>query len=276
VASLLTLGRRFAPAAQAAIVLDLGARGLVDVVRAAGTPILCTAVRARPPEPLAPYDEAVLDRLAERWPGAPAPVATLLPDPRDRSTLAWTDDLGRRVFAEARRLGLVEPLFGVGFRRTDAGRAALAHWLALREELLAAPPAVLARTGAWEPLRVPLPARAVAIGAAPDLLAALSPPDERHVWSGYGGRWRLVRIGRAASRQVRDGLAAAAFDGQVVRRWKTGLDDGATWFVAVDDGAGADARVWSVMPDVHARFPPGSLVHVTTDARGRLLEMTPA
>jgi hypothetical protein len=274
VASLVVFGRRFAPVARAAIVLDLAARGAVDLVREPGGPVLCEEVRTPWDEPLLPFDQAVLDCLAERLEVGGAPVATLLPDPRDDAGRSWTNDLGRRVFAEARRLGLVVPGVMLGFRRTAAGQTVAARWAAFGETLRASSPAVL--TASWAPLRDPLAARAVAAGAAPELVADLTPADARHVWSEFGGRWRLLSMGRPVNRAPRGTAAADSFDAQVVRRWKTGFDDGATWYLAVDDGATAEARAWSVLPDLHARFPAGSRVRVAVDARGRLVDVTPA
>jgi hypothetical protein len=68
-------------------------------------------------------------------------------------------------------------------------------------------------------------------------------------------------------------VAPRVFDGQVVRRWMDEAGEGTGWYLAVDDGVSPDALVWSVDHRLHARFPTGSRVRVTTDARGRLISM---
>jgi hypothetical protein len=55
------------------------------------------------------------------------------------------------------------------------------------------------------------PARAVAAGAAPEVLAAFAPPSAKEVWSGYGGRWRTLRVDLADGRLPRSGPMSPRF-----------------------------------------------------------------
>ena len=129
---------------------------------------------------------------------------------------------------------------------------------------------------------------AVALEVAPDVLHAMLPAA---VWATMGGRWRQVIVLRASlwGRSAK-GMAPRwtlrksrladrrAFTGRVIRRWtESGYADAyvgsyTLYYLAVDDGASAEAHVWRVDPTRYREFPRGSDVRVTVDHKQRLVE----
>lgn len=80
-------------------------------------------------------------------------------------------------------------------RETPAGLAAASRWLGVRAELAGNPV-----FSSHSPLQVELWSRLLSYGAALGIAAGASRPlpmgveSDTHAWSGYGGRWRPVRI----------------------------------------------------------------------------------
>jgi hypothetical protein len=245
VAALLVAGRRWVRPALAATVLDLGARGWLDLVRASPMELVCRIVRKSGPGRLLPFEERVLDRASARVGGGPAPVAALLPDPADADSRDWEASFGREVEEVALGAGLVRPRLRGGVRwallAAASVPAVLPLWLAwasgnrrpealgllvfvalavLRAAAAVLPhgvtPTAAGRTAAsrWLGVRAATgvaPARAVAAGAAPEVLAAFAPPSAKEVWSGYGGRWRTLRVDLADGRLPRSGPMSPRF-----------------------------------------------------------------
>ena len=107
-------------------------------------------------------------------------------------------------------------------------------------------------------------------------------------WSSLGGSWRQVGVRRGirtkgSAPRWSLGRSRSAerrmFTGRVIRRWKESnyAEYGGTYttyFLAVDDGVGGDARVWRVDASRFGSFPYGSDVRVTIDHKQRLVEIT--
>jgi hypothetical protein len=83
----------------------------------------------------------------------------------------------------------------------------------------------------------------------------------------------IIVAGVARERYARMASWRQTVAGQVVRRWADTTGDDNSYRLAVDVGPGDEARVWSVDQREYERFPPGTAVHVTTDRRGRLVEI---
>lgn len=275
-------------AAPVATLLDLAARGHLELVSATYGALVGRAPSVARLEPLAQFEKMLLRYVMGRLAGGSAPAPALLPAPlpawhqglRDEDATAWYATFRTKVFDEARRTGLVrDRLPFVGRRLTPAGRAAAGRWVAARS---AVPPAA----ARWPPqvgaaLDDPSLALAVALGAATDLRRAVTPPSGP-VWSAAGGRWRLVRVpspmGRAPrwARAHRERISGGStFTGLVIRRWTETYGShghgGTNYNVAVDDGS--VARSWRIPRENYARFATGDAVRVTIDHRGRLVEM---
>jgi hypothetical protein len=292
VASLLVCGARARPLAVAATVLDLGARGFVDLAWVGPSIVGCGAVRVLDGTQLQPFERRVLERLQTHRNGDETPVSALLPAPRSLASQRWYRRFAREVSMAARDEGLVRPqlapgprwllllaavvpaglpvlfvwrsggwgvaggvasalvaagmllvawaLLPRGVRVTAAGQQVASRWLGVPAGLDAEP---------WHgqaPLRDPVPARVLAVGADPDLMAAFRPRRPR------------------------------TFVGRVALRFQHLEDDAVCWYLAVDGGDGARTRAWAVGHDLFDRFPTGSQVRATVDGRGRLLWLTPA
>ena len=292
VASLLVSSARGRRAALAATVLDLGARGCLDLAWMGPSLLGCRAVRVREGTRLLPFERRVVERLRTHLRGGEAPVSALLPAPRGPGSRRWYRGFAQEVIRVARAQGLVSAqlspgrsrllllaavvpaglpalfvwrsgglgpgsdvvvalvaagvllaawfLLPRGFRATEAGRQVAGRWLGLLDGLDAEP---------WQgqaPLRDPMPARILAVGADPDLLAAFMP-----------GRSRTI-VGHVAMRFQR-------LDGDAV-----------SWYLAVEGAGGPKTRAWAVAHDLFERFPTGSRVRATLDGRGRLLWLAPA
>jgi hypothetical protein len=287
VASLLVAGARARRAAVAATVLDLGARGCLDLAWMGPSLLACRATRAPEGTQLLPFERRVLERLRTHLRGDESPVSALLPAPRGPGSRRWYGGFAREVTRVARDEGLVSPqlapgpgrllllaavvpaglpaLFlwrsgglgvagdvaaalvaaGVllaawvlvprGVRATAAGRQAASRWLGVLAGLDADP---------WHgqaPLRDPVPARVIAMGADPDLVAAFQPRRPR------------------------------TFVGRVVLRFQSLEGDAVGWYLALEGGGGPRTRAWAVGHELFDRFPTGSRVRATVDGRGRLL-----
>lgn len=268
-------------AAPAATLLDLVARGHLELVSEPSGMLVGRAPSVVRPEPLTQFEEVLLRQVIGRLAGGSAPAPALLPYPRDQDAIAWYATFRAKVIDEARRMGLVRdhfPLFGR--RLTPAGRAAAGRWVAARS----AGPTAAARwpRQAGAALDDRSLAWAVALGAATDLRRAVTPPAGP-VWSPAGGRWHLVRVpwrprGRAprwARAHPERVSGSSTFTGLVIRRWtvSSGTEYATyqTYNVAVDDGA--LARAWRLPSGEYAKFATGDTVRVTIDHRGRLVEM---
>src|SRR5215472_10539959 len=221
VASLLVSGARARLVAVAATVLDLGARGFLDLAWVGPSMLSCRAVRMPDGTQLLPFERWVLERLRTQLSGDEAPVSALLPAPRSVDAHRWYGHLAREVTTAARDSGLVRPQLTTGLSRllllaavvpaglpvlfvwrsggwgaagdvaaalvaavvlvaawvvlprgvrtTPAGQQAASCWLGVPAGLDAKP---------WQgqaPLRDPVPARVLAVGADPDLMAAFRP-----------------------------------------------------------------------------------------------------
>lgn len=291
VASMLLLGARAWSAAVAATVLDLGARGFLDLAWRGPSVLGCRAARAPEGTRLLPFERRVLERLRTHLHRDEAPVSALLPEPRGRGSFSWYRGFAREVTRFARDEGLVSPqlapgpsrllllaavvpaglpalfvwrsgggaagdvvaaLFAAGVllaawallprgvRVTAAGREAASRWLGVLAGLDAVP---------WHgqaPLRDPVPARVLAVGADPDLMAAFQPRRPQ------------------------------TFFGRVALRFQRLDDDAVSWYVAVEGDGGPRTRAWAVGHELFDRFPTGSQVRATVDSRGRLLWLASA
>jgi hypothetical protein len=291
VASLLVSGARARRSALAATVLDLGARGFLDLAWVGPSMLSCRAVRTRDGAELLPFERRVLERLRTQLHGDEAPVSALLPAPRGLESRRWCGRFAREVSTAAREERLVRPqlapgpsrllllaavvpaglpalfvwrsgTWGVagivaaaiaaaalllaawallprGARTTAAGQRAASRWLGVLGRLEAEP---------WQgqaPLRDPVPARIVAVGADSDLMAAFQP------------RRQQTFVGRVA-------LRFQQLDGETI-----------SWYLAVE-GGGPKTRAWTVGRDLFERFTTGSRVRATIDGRGRLLWLASA
>jgi hypothetical protein len=292
VASLLVSGSRARYTAVAATVLDLGARGNLDLAWVGPSMLSCRAARPSTRTRVLPFEARVLERLRTHLRGDEAPVSALLPAPRSFDSRRWYRGFVREVAMVARDEGLVVPqltpglsrllllaavvpaglpalflwrsggwgmaggvaaalvaavvlllawvLLPRGVRATAAGRDAASRWLGVVDGLDAEP---------WQeqaPLRDPVPARILAVGADPDLMAAF---------------------------QAR---RPQTFVGQVALRFQRIEGDGVSWYLAVEGGGGPRTRGWAVGHDLFDRFPTGSRVRATIDGRGRLLWLVAA
>lgn len=292
VASLVVSGGWTRPAAVAATVLDLGARGHLDLAWMGPSLLGCRAVR--PPEDgrLLPFERRVLERLRTHLGGDEAPVSALLPTARGRGSRRWYRGFGQEVTTVARHEGLVTSQLAIGPRRLlllaavlPAGLAAFFIWRAGGQGVAADVAAVLAavivllvawillprgvrvttagreaasrwlgvlgglEADPWQeqaPLRDPVPARVLAIGADPDLMAAFRPRRPQ------------------------------TFVGRVKLRYQRLDDEAGSWFVAVEGDGSPRTRAWAVARELYDRFPTGSRVRATIDGRDRLLWLAPA
>jgi hypothetical protein len=270
----------------AATVLDLGARGFLDLAWLGPSLLGCRAVRALDGTHLLPFERRVLERLRAHLRGDEAPVLALLPAGRSPGSRRWYDGFVGDVTRVAGDEGLVSPqlapvpsrllllaavlpaglpalfvwrsgvsgvagdvaaaviaagvlvaawvLLPRGVRATAAGRRAASRWLGVLAAVDAEP---------WQgqaPLRDPVPARVLAVGADPDLAAAFQPRRPR------------TFVGRVA-------LGFQQLDGDAVN-----------WYLAVE-GGGPKMLAWAVGRELFDRFPVGSQVRATIDGRGRLL-----
>jgi hypothetical protein len=292
VASLLVSGARARLVAVAATVLDLGARGFLDLAWVGPSMLSCRAVRMREGTRLLPFERRVLERLRTQLHGYEAPVSALLPAPRSVDSRRWYDRFAREVSTAASEERLIRPqlapgpsrllllaavvpaglpalfvwrsgswgvkgvvaavlvaavvlaaawvLLPRGVRTTAAGQDAASRWLGVPDGLEAEP---------WQGqalLRDPVPARVLAVGADPDLMAAF-------------------RRGRQQT-----------FVGRVALRFQHLEDDVVSWYLAVEGADGAKTRAWAVDHELFDRFPTGSQVRATVDGRGRLLWLASA
>jgi uncharacterized RDD family membrane protein YckC len=105
------LARRWKPkpAAAAATLLDLATRGHLHLVAEPSGQWLCRPPSQAPSEPLAPFEQQLLQCVAGRLSGDRTPAAALLPDPGDDDGRRWYATFKSAVVDEARRLGLVRP-----------------------------------------------------------------------------------------------------------------------------------------------------------------------
>jgi hypothetical protein len=127
-----------------------------------------------------------------------------------------------------------------GVRATPAGRQAASRWLGVLDGLDAEP---------WQgqaPLRDPVPARVIAVGADLDLVAALRPRRPR------------------------------TFVGRVALRFQHLDGDAVSWYLAVVGGGSPKTRAWAVGHELFDRFPTGSRVRATVYGRNRLLWLVSA
>lgn len=292
VASLLVSGVRARRAAVAATVLDLGARGLLDLAWRGPSLLGCRGVRVPEATRLLPFERRVVERLQAHLRGDEAPVSALLPAAGRPGSRRWYGRFGREVAAVARDEGLLCPQLATGPRRllllaaivpaglpalfvwrsggpgvpgvvaaalaavvvlvaawvllprgdraTPAGRDAAARWLGVPEGIEAEP---------WQgqaPLRDPVPARVLAVGADPDLLAAFQARRPR------------------------------TFVGRVELRFQRLDDEVVSWYVAVEGGGSPKTQAWAVAHELFDRFPTGSQVRATVDGHGRLLWLASA
>ena len=292
VASLLVCGARARHAAVAATILDLGARGLLDLAWKGPSLLGCRGAHLPDGAQLLPFERRVLERVRAHLRGEEAPVSALLPAAGSPGSRRWYSSFGREVTGIARSEGLISPLLATGRRRlllllaivpaglpalfiwrsggqgvtgdvvaalaafvvllaawvllprgvraTPAGREAASRWLGLPAGLEAEP---------WQgqaPLRDPVPARVLAVGADPDLLAAF---------------------------QAR---RPQTFVGRVELRFQRLDDEAVSFYVAVKGGGSSRTRAWAVARELFDRFPTGSRVRATVDARGRLLWLASA
>src|SRR5215472_12508684 len=109
VASLLVCGSRARRTAVAATVLDLGARGFLDLAWMGPSLLGCRAVRAPDGTHLLPFERRVLERLRAHLRGDEAPVLALLPAGRSPGSRRWYDGFARDVTRVAGDQGLVSP-----------------------------------------------------------------------------------------------------------------------------------------------------------------------
>jgi hypothetical protein len=292
VASLLVRGARARRAAAAATVLDLAARGLVDLAWMGPSMLGCRAVREPEGTHLRPFERRVLERLRTHLHGDEARVSTLLPAAGGADSRRWYARFGQEVTAVARYQGFVSPQLPTGLRRllliaavVPAGLPALFIWRSGGPAVAGAVAAVLAAAAvllaAWAllprgvrttpageeaasrwlgvlagieaqpwqgqaPLRDPVPARVLAVGAAPDLMAAFQPRRTR------------------------------TFVGRVKLRFQQLDDEAVSWYLAVEGGGTRRTPAWAVGHELYDRFPTGSQVRATVDGRSRLLWLEPA
>lgn len=265
-------------AAPAATLLDLAARGHLELVAGASGELTARLPAAAPPAPPARFEAMLLRQAAGRLAGGSAPAQALLPYPRDEGGARWYAAFRAAVLEEARSLGLVrDRRLVLGRRLTAAGRAAAARWRAARPA--AAPPWPPAPGAVLDDRAV---ARGVALGAASAARRSVTPPTGR-VWSPAGGRWHLARVPVRPRGQARRRARAhpervagrGAVAGIVVRRWTVDMSteyaSGTYHNVAVDDGS--TTRAWHVPPDDYARVATGAAVRVTVDRRGRFVAL---
>lgn len=292
VASLLVSGARARLAAVAATVLDLGARGFLDLAWAGPSMLSCRGVRVPEGSRLLPFERRVLERLRTHLRGDEAPVSALLPAPRSLDSHRWYGRFAREVSTAARDESLVRPQLAAGPSRllflaavVPAGLPALFVWrsggLGVAGDAAAAIVAAVVIVAAWvllprgvrptaagqqaasrwlgvpagldadpwqgqAPLRDPVPARVLAVGADADLMAAFRPRRQQ------------------------------TFVGRVALRFQHLEDDAVSWYLAVDGGEGTKTRAWAVGHELFDRFPTGSQVRATVDGRGRLLWLAAA
>ncbi len=125
-------------AATGATLLDLAARGYVELRQPAGDPRQTTvhlaARRSVDATALRPYEHRVLERLREVAIGGVAPLSALTFRQADRAA-GWAAGFAAEVAAEARALGLTRRRLLLGDRRTPAGHAVVARSRGLRASL---------------------------------------------------------------------------------------------------------------------------------------------
>ncbi|MFG2692953.1 DUF2207 family protein [Kitasatospora sp. NPDC048407] len=98
--------------AAAATLLDLAARGLVEIRQPADDPAQSTVHLTGKASPaLAPYEQRVLDRITEQAGDSGAPIGAIAFRAQERAT-AWNGAFRREIVAEARRRGLSRPRLG--------------------------------------------------------------------------------------------------------------------------------------------------------------------
>jgi hypothetical protein len=289
VASLLVFRAR--RAAVPATVLDLGARGFLDLAWMGPSLLGCRGAEVPEGAQLLPFERRVLERLRTRLHGDPVPVSALLPAPRSLSGRRWYGRFASEVAAVARNEGLIRPqlaagprrllllaavvpaglaalfvwraggpgpagnvaaalvaagvllaawaLLPRGFRATEAGREAASRWLGVLDSVDAE------RWQGQAPLRDPVHARVVVVGADSDLMAAFRPQRQR------------------------------TFVGRVALRFQQLDGDAVSWYLVVE-GTGLKTRAWTVGRELFDRFTIGSQVRATVDGRGRLLWLAAA
>jgi hypothetical protein len=289
VASLVVFGAR--RAAVPATVLDLGARGFLDLEWMGPSLLGCRGVQVPEGARLLPFERRVLDRLRTHLGGDAVPVSVLLPAPRTLRSRWWYHRFAKEVSAVARTEGLIRPQLAVAPRRllllaavVPAGLAAFFVW---RSSGLGAPgnvAAVLVAAGvllaAW--VLLPRGVRATEAGreAASRWLGVFDSVD--------AGRWQAqaplrdpVHARIAVVGADSDLMAAFqpqrqhTFVGRVALRFQQLDGDAVSWYLAVE-GTGPRTRAWTVGRELFDRFTIGSQVRATVDGRGRLLWLVPA
>ncbi|MFJ5927664.1 DUF2207 family protein [Kitasatospora sp. NPDC092948] len=112
VVALLANGWRSVEHAAAATLLDLAARGLVEIRQPADDPAQSTVhLTGKAAPALTPYEQQVLDRIAEQAGGSGAPIGAIAFRAEERAS-SWNTAFRRETVAEARRLGLSRARFG--------------------------------------------------------------------------------------------------------------------------------------------------------------------
>ncbi len=244
---LLAHGRKPTRAAPVATLLDLAARGHLQLVAEPASRLICVLPTSAQSEPLALFEHQVLQQVARRLSGDSAPAAALLPDPEDEDGKRWYATFESAVIDEARHLGLVRDRFSTpvrwGLRTAGALPAAALGWwlfsLANGGQLLA----LLSSLGGWgAPLGLPLVCL-MALGLV--VLAGRAT-----------GGIRGTAIGCAAASRwlgVRSALLTAARPPQLPEAETSLSDRLLAWAVALDAAPSVltaltpahDGRVWS-------------------------------
>ncbi|HEX2049198.1 MAG TPA: hypothetical protein VHJ34_01035 [Actinomycetota bacterium] len=106
--NLLVNGWRSTPAAVPATLLDLAARGHLDVEPAGDGGCRCRLRTVRRPAPLEPYEDMVLAHVRSRATGGVVPCAALTTGPQDASS-RWWSAFRKAVAADASVRGLARP-----------------------------------------------------------------------------------------------------------------------------------------------------------------------
>ena len=122
---LLTHGWKPTQAAPVATLLDLAARGHLLLVAEPANRLICRLPSSAPSEPLALFEQRVLQQVVNRMSGDGTPAAALLPDPEDEDGRRWYATFTLVVVDEARRLGLVRDRFSTPVRWGLRASAAL-------------------------------------------------------------------------------------------------------------------------------------------------------
>ena len=292
VASLLVSGARGRRAALASTVLDLGARGCLDLAWMGPSLLGCRAVRVREGTRLLPFERRVVERLRTHLRGGEAPVSALLPAPRGPGSRRWYRGFAQEVIRVARAQGLVSAQLSPGRSRllllaavVPAGLPLLFVWRSGARgavgEVLAALLAAGVLLAAWALL--PRGVRVTDAGRETasrwlGVVAGL----EADPWRGQAPLRDPVP-GRVVAIGADPDLMAAfwprlqrTLTGRVALRYQQLDGDVVSWYLAVEGGDGRRTRAWAVTHELFDRFPTGSRVQATVDGRGRLLWLAPA